>query len=82
VLLRCMRAARAHVVELPWLNYGGQIWIVATLASSLTLVTLYSKSGVVMSAVMLALLCQRQVSGRGELPGHAAAVRGSPWLTP
>ena len=82
VLLRCMRSARAHVVELPWLNYGGQIWLVATLVSSLTLVTLFSKSGVVMSAVVVALLCQRQVTGEAELPEETHPIRGSPWLTP
>lgn len=64
VLIACMRAARTtRPGRRPWLNYGGQMWIVGTIASSLTLVTLFSKSGLVLSGVIVALLCQPEVIG-------------------
>ncbi len=76
VLFRCMRAAWTRgAVTRPWLNYAGQIWIVATLASSLTLVTLFSKGGVVLSAMIIALLCQPSVTGPDTLPAAELEFR-------
>lgn len=47
-----------------WLRYGGVMWIVATLISSLTLVTLFSTSGLALSAVLLTVLSHPLVIGR------------------
>ena len=64
VLVTSMLAVRTdRSAERAWLNHGGQIWIVATLFSSVTLVTLFSKGGVALSATFLAVLCQPQVLG-------------------
>jgi hypothetical protein len=63
-LVHCMRRARLAVRDrFSWLNYGGQIWILATLGSSITLVSLFSPSGLVLSAVILAVLSQPLVVG-------------------
>jgi hypothetical protein len=63
-LIAGMRRMRGPVAPRhPWLNYGGQIWIVASLVSSLTLVTLFSLSGLAMSGVLIATFAQAGVSG-------------------
>ena len=68
-LLHCMRRTRARArVRLGWLNYGGQIWIVGTVASSITLVTLFSPSGLVLAAVILVVLSQASVTGADPDP--------------
>ena len=56
-------ARRASRWRDPRPNYGGQIWIVATVVSTVTLGTLFSKSGVALSATFLAVLCQPDVLG-------------------
>ena len=61
-----------------WMSGGGQIWIVATLVSSITLATLYSVSGLVMSALILMLLCERIVSGEEPVPARAPRARAAP----
>ena len=63
VMLRySMRIARTTVTSYQWLIYGGQIWIVASLISSITLITLFSVGGLVMSAALLSVLCQPVVA--------------------
>jgi hypothetical protein len=47
----------------PWLRYSAAIWIIATLASSASIVTLFSLSGLAMTAVILMLAIQPAVSG-------------------
>jgi hypothetical protein len=90
-LVHCMRRSRLAIRDrFSWMNYGGQIWILATLGSSITLVTLFSPSGVVLSAVILAVLSQPLVIGTeraadgtdadGTLAAPAAPP--SPLLTP
>jgi hypothetical protein len=62
-LVHSLRSARAKSrLGLAWLSYGGQIWIVATIASSITLVSLFSPSGLVLSAMILAVLSQPGVT--------------------
>ena len=74
VLMACMRAARTTDPDRRyWLIYGGQMWIVATIGASLTLVTLFSKSGLVMSAVIIAVLCQPEVIGAATQRASTAA---------
>ena len=58
MLTDCLRRrSLQQAAEYDWLRYGGAIWIVATLVSSITLVTLFSTSGLVL------------VSVRGDDPG-------------
>lgn len=62
MLVFCLRSSAG--VEAPpygWLRYGGAVWIVGTLASSVTLVTLFSAGGLVLSAVFLTLLASPDV---------------------
>lgn len=73
-LLHCMRRARTRTaVRYPWLSYGGQIWILAAIASSVTLVTLFSVSGLAVTATTLAVLSHPSVSGP-DAPDAAAAT--------
>lgn len=65
-------------VEHAWLRYGGVIWIVATLISSATLVTLFSTSGLALSAVLLTVLTHPLVIGRRSHAAAFAGVRHSP----
>jgi len=63
-VLHCMRRVRTRGrVAYSWLNYGGQIFLVAALASSITLVTLFSVAGLMLTGTLLALLAQPSVSG-------------------
>jgi hypothetical protein len=62
MLINCLRRSSAPLtIEYSWLRYGGAIWIVATLVSSVTLVTLFSPSGLVLSAVFLTVLSHPSV---------------------
>jgi hypothetical protein len=52
-----------------WLRYGGAVWLTATIVSSITLITLFSLSGLAMTAVLIAVLAQPAVIGeRAEEP--------------
>jgi hypothetical protein len=63
-LVHCMRrSSRAIRDRFSWMNYGAQIWILAALGSSITLVSLFSPSGLVLTAVILAVLSQPFVLG-------------------
>jgi predicted membrane channel-forming protein YqfA (hemolysin III family) len=80
-LVHCMRHARTKArLRFPWVSYGGQIWIVATLASSVTLVTLFSPAGLVLSAAILAVLSQPCVTGGG--PPVRARIETEPAHAP
>jgi hypothetical protein len=60
MLLFALRRS-ARIGRHAWLRYGTAVWIVATLGSSITLVTLFSASGLVLSAVLLAVLAHPSV---------------------
>jgi hypothetical protein len=57
------RASARSVGEYSWLRYGGAVWIVATLVSSITLVTLFSASGLALTAVAMMILVHPSVLG-------------------
>jgi hypothetical protein len=57
------RSSAPLITQYDWLRYGGAIWVVATLISSVTLVTLFSTSGLVLSAVFLMILAHPSVCG-------------------
>ena len=57
VLPRCIRRLSEHD-EFAWFWFGGAIWLVSALVTSITLVTLFSTAGLVFSAVFLSVLAQ------------------------
>ncbi len=62
-LMHCLRRCSAgRDDQHAWLYYGGAVWIAATLVSSVTLVTLYSTSGLAMTAVAITILTNPSVS--------------------
>ena len=64
MLINCLRRSSAlWTVEYSWLRYGGAVWIVATLVSSATLVTLFSVSGLTLTAIGIMILIHPSVSG-------------------
>ena len=74
VLFECLRRlSRSTISDYSWLLYGGAIWLVATLASSVTLVTLFSTSGLALAAVMLAILTRVEPLSRSAVVPSAAA---------
>jgi len=63
VLSDCLRRrASQEAGEHSWLRYGGAIWIVATLVTSVTLVTLFSTSGLVLVSVATMMLMHLSAS--------------------
>lgn len=63
-LIICLRRPTVPLTaQYDWLRYGGAIWIMATFVSSVTLVTLFSTSGLVLTAVILIILAHPSVSG-------------------
>lgn len=63
-LIQCLQRSPARWSnEYSWLRYGGAVWIVATLVSSVTLVTLFSTSGLALAAVAMTVLVHPSVSG-------------------
>lgn len=74
VLAQCLQRTRTSVVRpYEWLRFGGAVWILATLLSSITLVTLFSTSGLVLTAVALTVLVHPSVIG---MPAHSAVPLG------
>jgi hypothetical protein len=71
VLRGLARAPRAGPDEQgdEWLRLGSAIWIIGTIASSLTLVDLFSFGGLQLSACVLAIATSVAV-GRERLPGE------------
>jgi hypothetical protein len=65
LVLICLlaRAPRQTQLQYGWLRYAGVIWIVTTLLSSVTLITLFSPSGLALTAVFLTVLANRNVLG-------------------
>jgi hypothetical protein len=80
VLVHCLRAlATERVGEYSWLPYGGAVWIVGALASSITLVTLFSTSGLALTGVVLAIFTHPTVLGaRQALPATAEPPPAEP----
>jgi hypothetical protein len=69
------RAVRQTGVRYPWLRYSAAIWIVATLIASASITTLFSLSGLAMTAVILTLAVHPSVSGsRGQPDRDATTV--------
>jgi hypothetical protein len=63
MLAACLRRTpRTRDAPYGWLRLGGAIWILATLISSVTLVTLFSAAGLAMTAVILTILAHPSVS--------------------
>ncbi|MBA3806812.1 MAG: hypothetical protein H0X28_00240 [Solirubrobacterales bacterium] len=93
-LIMCLRRS-AGPSRYAWLRYGGAIWIVASLTSSVTLVTLFSTSGLALAAVLLTVLVDPDVAGnpqaRARVPARPVprvgewqrmlATRSSPYRT-
>jgi hypothetical protein len=64
MLIHCLRRSSAPwTAEYSWLRYGGAVWIVTTLVSSATLITLFSASGLVLTAIVMTILAHPSVSG-------------------
>jgi hypothetical protein len=64
-LIYCLRKTlpSSQASQYVWLRYGCAVWIVGTLVSSATLVTLFSAGGLVLTAVVITLLVNPSVSG-------------------
>jgi hypothetical protein len=77
---------RPRVSDDEWLRYGGAVWLVAALVSSITLVTLFSVSGLVLTSVVIFILVQEPARAEpvaasypfsgGEPKALATPVRG------
>jgi hypothetical protein len=83
ILCQCLRRF-AGPSEYAWLRYGGAMWIVASLVSSVTLVTLFSTSGLALAAVLLSLLAHPLVvRKRVAAPAHVNphSMSGRLWPT-
>jgi hypothetical protein len=71
-----------------WLRFGGAVWLISTLFTSVTLVTLFSPAGLAMSAVMIALLTNRSVLAdepadvQEPATAHASVRAGRPEYGP
>jgi hypothetical protein len=77
-LIHCLRRSSGRWRgQYAWLCYGGAVWIVATLASSVTLVTLFSTSGLALTAVFLTILAHPSVSG-ALAPSNAVGTQRVP----
>jgi hypothetical protein len=74
ILGSCLRnVGRRRPTGFGWLRFGGAIWLVSTLFTSITLVTLFSPAGLAMSAVIIALLTNRGVLANEPAEAHAPA---------
>jgi hypothetical protein len=62
-LFQCIRRTPRQQGRHDWLRYGGAIWLGAALISSLTLVTLFSASGLALTAIFLTVLVNPNVAG-------------------
>jgi hypothetical protein len=63
-----------------WLAYGGTVWLVATLISSVTLVTLFGTTGLTLTAIVLAVLAGSSLSRGLALSASASLQQKSPSL--
>jgi hypothetical protein len=57
-LVDCLKRLRVVDPDRAWLVAGGAIWIIATMVSSVTLITLFSTSGLALTAVAIIVLLQ------------------------
>jgi hypothetical protein len=79
MLIACLRRApRQRTAPYSWLRYGGAVWIASTLVSSVTLVTFFSASGLVMTAVFLTVLAHPSVSTARQAVHMTTSVRSTP----
>jgi hypothetical protein len=76
-LVHCLRRASAQQTPYDWLRYGGAIWFATALISSVTLVTLFSASGLALTAVFLTMLMHPSVSG-ALAPSTNVSTRAAP----
>jgi hypothetical protein len=75
-LIHCLgRSSTQWDTRYGWLRFGGAVWIVATLVSSVTLVTLFSTGGLALAAVALTVLAHPSVCG---VPAPARATPARP----
>lgn len=88
VLIDCLqRISKQWADEFSWLYYGGAIWILATLASSITLITLFSTSGLAFTALFLTILTRpnsseaQQAATTKVVPGTSALLQARHHLT-
>lgn len=72
------RRAWSLAIPYPWLRYAAAIWIIATVASSASIVTLFSVSGLAMTAVILTLAVHPSVSGTDPDPEPALVLPPEP----
>lgn len=86
-LVHCVGGARKSWSEgYSWLRYGGAVWIIATLVSSITLVTLFSVSGLILMAIGLTVVVHPSAVTGGSLQADAnhdtTPTKGKavPWL--
>jgi hypothetical protein len=79
-LVDCLQhLSRKVTSESDWLYFGGAIWLVATLSSSVTLITLFSTSGLALTAVMITVLTNSAVSSARQVTASAdARVHAAP----
>jgi hypothetical protein len=78
MLISCLRRAPRERNAYGWMRLGGAIWILATLISSVTLVTLFSPSGLAMTAVLLTVLAHPSVSEPRSAVNARARARLGP----
>jgi hypothetical protein len=82
-LISCLRRSSTEWSgSYSWLRYGGAVWIVATLLSSVTLVTLFSITGLTLAAIVLTVLANPSVSGALAPRLSASPQQDSPSLRP
>lgn len=81
-LRETMRRQAGETREFAWLRYGGSIWIVGTIVSSVTLITLFSPSGLTITAVLLAIMCHQSVTRPDEAPAENDSGQRMPPHTP
>jgi hypothetical protein len=58
--------------EWGWLQFGAMLWLISVIAASLTLVTLFSSGGLILTAVLLGVL-----SRIAQLPGKSTRTAAS-----
>jgi hypothetical protein len=79
MLFACLRRTpRNRDAPYGWLRLGGAIWILATLISSITLVTLFSASGLAMTAVFLTVLAHPSLSEPQRAVSTSTRTRSAP----
>jgi hypothetical protein len=79
MLIACLRRTpRERVAPYGWLRLGGAIWILSTLISSVTLVTLFSAAGLAMTSVFLTILAHPSLSEPQRVASASLRARAGP----